>query len=117
MKLFETLFCRKSVRSYTGKMPSDKQLKIIMKAASAAPVAKGRYRDLHLTVIKDQAIIHAIDDNFGKETRQNLQPLYGAPLLILVSVKPKQSRIANNEYSSAAMIVHNMSLAATALGL
>ncbi|HHX13665.1 MAG TPA: nitroreductase [Clostridiales bacterium] len=117
MNMFDVLYSRKSVRSYTGRVPSEEQLKEILKAAWAAPVARARYADMHLTVIKDQRILSAVEENMGRIAGKEVHPLYGAPLLILVSVKPKQKEIVNNEYSSAAMIVHNMALAATALGL
>lgn len=117
MNIFDVLYSRKSVRTYTGNPPTEEQLKEILKAAWASPVAMARFEDMHLTVIKDEKILSAIEENMTKVVGKEVHPLYGAPLLILVSVRPKQKNVENNEYSSAAMIVHNMSLAATALGL
>ncbi len=117
MDLFETLYRRKSVRHYTGKGPTDEQLEIILKAAYASPVVSGRFADMHVTVIKRKEILEAIEENASKATGVRSHPLYGAPVLILVSVHPKEETPSNSEYSSAAMVVHNMALAATALGL
>ncbi len=117
MNIFDVLYSRKSVRNYTGKSPSEEQLQEILKAAWASPVARARFSDMHLTVIKDQRILHAIEENMSRIVGEEVHPLYGAPVLILVSVRPAQKEVANNEYSSAAMIVHNMALAATAMGL
>jgi len=117
MTFFDTIYRRKSVRNYTGDSPSDDQLKEILKAAWSSPVAMGRFEDLLLSVIRDREVLEAIEKNMSELSGREVHPLHGAPLLILVSVKPRSDEVANNEYSSAAMIVHNMALAATALGL
>ena len=46
-----------------------------------------------------------------------MHPLYNAPTLIVVAVRPNGDTIENAEYASAAIIIHNMVLAAEALGL
>lgn len=115
METFDTLYSRKSVRSYTGEPVSDEELKAILKAAEAAPVGMGQYDDMHLTLIKNPEILSEIDkaaaELFGNPS---MHPLYGAPLLILVSGKIEQGR-ENVVFSNAAMIIHNMALAATDL--
>ena len=117
MDFFEVMKRRKSVRSYTGKAPSEEQMRLILEAAWASPVARARFEDMHLTVITDKAILQAIVDNANARFGRSGSPLYEAPVLIMVSARPVGEVLQNNEYSSAAMIVHNMSLAATALGL
>lgn len=117
MNFFEVMKRRKSVRSYTGKAPSAEQMRMILEAAWTSPVARARFENIHLTVITDKGVLQAIVDNVGDRVIRPGSPLYDAPVLILVSAKPVGEVLHNNEYSSAAMIVHNMSLAATALGL
>lgn len=109
---------RKSIRSYTGEQITDEQLKIILTAANAAPVGMGRYEDVHLSVIKNAVLLSKIDAAgaamFGQP---DMHPLYGAPMLILVSAKMPPAAMANVTYSNAAIIVQNMALAATELGV
>ena len=53
MDFFQTLYSRKTVRSYNGKPVTEAQLQELLKAAYAAPVGRRRYDTLHLTVIND----------------------------------------------------------------
>ena len=115
MELFDALYSRKSVRSYTGEPVSEEELNAILKAAMAAPVGMGQYDAMHLTLIRDKEILSEIDkaaaEMFGAPASH---PLYGAPMLILVSGKIAPGR-ENVIFSNAAMIIHNMALAATDL--
>ncbi|HQN68671.1 MAG TPA: nitroreductase family protein [Anaerolineaceae bacterium] len=117
MEFFEVLKRRRSTRQYTGKAVSQEDLELILDAAMLSPVARARFEDMHLTVISDKSLLQAISDNARQKTGRDSDPLFGAPVLVLVSVKPAGEVPQNNEYSSAAMIAHNMTLAATALGL
>ncbi|MGI6259033.1 MAG: nitroreductase family protein [Anaerolineaceae bacterium] len=121
MNTFDTLFSRKSVRSYTGEQITDKDLELILKSAYAAPIGMGRYADMHLTVIQNPELLDRIDragaEMFGNP---NMHPLYGVPTFILVSSKrpdPAKKMMVNLALSNAAIVVHNMVLAATELGL
>lgn len=51
---------------------------------------------------------------FGK---QDMHPLYGAPVFILVSTKTPAKMMENVAFSNAAIIAHNMALEATELGI
>lgn len=118
MNTFETLYSRKSVRQYTGEKPSDEELKAILKSAYAAPVGMGAYDSLCLTVITNKELLEKIDKNCGDVLHiQNRSVLYGAPMLILVSSKLDPVSNNNAAYSNAAIVVHNMVLAAVELGL
>lgn len=119
MNTLDTLFSRKTVRSYTGEQLSDEQLATVMHAANAAPIGRGQYDTMHLTVIQNAALLTKIDTAcaalFGDPS---LHPLYGAPTLILVSTKvPEDMPSANVAFSNAAIVVQNMALAACELGL
>ena len=117
METLELLLSRRSIRSYTGEKVSKEVEQAVLKAGYAAPVGMGRYDGLHITVITDPGFLSDLDragaEMFGKP---DIHPLYGAPELILVSVCPAGETIGNVEYSNAAIVAHNMSLAADDAG-
>lgn len=119
MNTLEAICARKSVRTYTGEAITAEQLHTILKAANAAPVGMGQYEGVHLTVIESAELLSEIDAAgaamFGKP---DMHPLYGAPMLILISVKmPPVREMENVAYSNAAILTQNMALAATELGI
>lgn len=118
MDTISALTSRRSIRKYTGEKLTDEQLNTILKAAWAAPVGRSRYESLHLTVIESPEVLGAFDaaaaQMFGNP---NMHPLYAAPAFLLVSCKPMGEAFLNVEYSNAAIIAHNASLAAVELGL
>lgn len=119
MNTLENIYSRKSVRSYTGEQITAEELNTILKAANAAPVGMGQYENVHLTVITNAELLGKIDAAgaamFGKP---DIHPLYNAPMLIVVSAKmPADKAMENVTYSNAAIIVQNMALAATELGV
>ena len=119
MNTLEAIASRKSVRSYTGQPVTDEQLAQILQAANAAPIAMGKYEDVHLTVVTDADLLARIDAAagamFGDPDRH---PLYGAPTLVVVSAPvPDELPAANVAFSNAAIVVENMALAATELGV
>lgn len=118
MKVEEVLYSRKSVRTYTGNKISEDKLESILKAAKSAPVGMGRYDTVHLTVIENLEILNEINEK-TKELFKNpeMVALYGAPTLVVVSVKPDDNKPNNTEYSNAAIMVQNMALAATEMGI
>ena len=115
MNTFDCLFNRKSVKSYNGEKISDELLDKIILAANASPVGMGRYDNMHLTVIQNKDMINLIDAEAAKFFgNPSSHPLYGAPTLVLVSTKIEK---ANVSYSNAAIMVHNMAIAATDLNV
>lgn len=118
MDFINKLFSRKSIRSYTGGTVSDYDLNLILKAGNAAPVGKGRYDTLHLTVVSNPDLIMRIDkltaEYLGKP---DMHPLYGAPLFVIVSLKQESGLPDNVSYSNAAIVAHNMALAAMSLNI
>ena len=118
MTMMETICSRKSVRSYTGENITAKELEVILKAANASPVGMGQFDSLHLTVITNKDLLAKIEASaaamFGKP---DMHPLYGAPTLILVSSRKPAPMMENVAYSNAAIMAHNMALAATELGV
>lgn len=118
MNTMETICKRKSVRNYTGENITNEELSTILKAANASPVGMGQFDSLHLTVITNKELLNKIEKvtaaMFGKP---DMHPLYNAPTLILVSSKEPAPMMENVAYSNAAIMVHNMALAATELGV
>lgn len=116
--MIETICSRKSVRSYTGENITAEELEVILKAANASPVGMGQFDSLHLTVITNKDLLAKIEASaaamFGKP---DMHPLYGAPTLILVSSRKPAPMMENVAYSNAAIMAHNMALAATELGV
>lgn len=116
MNTLDAIFFRKSVRSFCG-APSDAELATVLKAAYAAPVGRALYENVHLTVITNAELIAKINAAaiafFGNP---NMNPMYDAPMYILVSAK-LGSPADNVGYSNCATIVENMALAAVELSL
>lgn len=117
MELMKAISMRKSTRSYKSEQISDESLSTIIKAGCAAPVGMGAYDTVHLTVIQNSYLL----DRIAKTTatlfgRENFNPLYGAPTLIIISGKPN-AKFPNAEIANAACIIENMSLAATNIGI
>lgn len=118
MNTFEAICSRRSVRSYTGESVTAEELQKILVAANASPVGMGQYEQLRLTVVRNRDLLEKIDRAgaamFGKP---DMHPLYGAPALIVVSTKAPAKGMENVAFSNAAIVVHNMALEATELGV
>lgn len=118
MELKEAMNIRKTTRNFTGEPISEEQLNHILKAAWAAPVGGGRYNTVHMTIVKSPEALKKFNDNFHKfapDTDPNYDVLYGAPLLIIFSIKDP----GNEKVTSAdpGFILENMSLAAAEEGV
>ncbi len=114
MELTSILNTRKSIRSYTGEAVSEETMKKILHAANASPVGQAKYETVHLTVIKSKEILAELEQNTARIFKvDNRSFLYGAPELIIVST----SATDNVGYSNAAIIAHDMSLAAVDAGV
>lgn len=116
MNTLETIFSRKSVRSFTGPV-SEEELNTLLKSAYASPVGRALYDNVHLTVITKADLLGKIDTNAAAFFQNPaMHPLYNAPMYILVSAK-LANPADNVGFSNCATIVENMALAAVALGL
>ena len=113
-----TIFSRRSIRSYTGEMPTDEELGLILKAVYASPVGMGRYDSLHVTVVKNSAYLARLEAAAGVQLgKADYHPLYGAPVLLIFSSVFPGIPTDNSSYSNCAILSQNAALAATALGL
>ncbi len=117
MDTFTAMKTRKSTRSYTGAL-SEEDLKAVLMAGEAAPIGRGLYDDMHMTVIRDKDLLNEIDRNaaafFHDPSRT---PLYGAPCLILIDTALGEPAMNNVPYSDCAVMAENMTLMATDIGL
>lgn len=118
MNTFENLYSRRSIRSYTGEAITEEELQEILKAAYAAPVGRAMYDSLTMTVISNKEFLEKWESHMGTVVgNPNLHPFYGAPTVILVSSTLPAAPMNNVNFSNAAIVVHNMALAATELGV
>lgn len=116
MNTLEAIYSRKSIRSFTDAV-SEEELNTILKAANASPVGRALYETVHLTIITNKELLSKINNSaieFFNNSAAN--PLYDAPVYILVSAK-LASPSDNVGFSNCAIIAENMALAAVELGL
>lgn len=117
MNTFDNLFSRKSVRTYNGKSITDAELNQILKAAYAAPVGRALFDTLNITVISNRDFLNKWEEYC--ESQSGRKPFYGAPTLVLVSslIPATDLNSVNVNFSNAAILVQNMAIAATELGV
>lgn len=114
MDLQQVLNIRHAQRAYTGEQVTPAQLDTILQAGELAPVAMGQFDHYHLTVIQDPAILDAIESAATNVFhRHGGKMLYGAPTFVLISASGAQ----NADFSSAAIIAHNLALTAVDQGV
>lgn len=114
MELDKVIENRCSTRSFIDKEISKKDLEKIVRAGSKAPVGKGLYENLALTIISNKNYINEILDearNIVNDPHAN--PLYSAPYLIVVSAKKNHE----TRLEDTACIIENMSLKTTELNI
>ncbi len=117
MNTFENLFSRRSIRTYNGENITESELNRILKAAYAAPVGRALFDTLNLTVISNRDYLNKWEDYCESESGH--RPFYGAPTVVLVSslIPSTDLKSINVNFSNAAILVQNMAIAATELGI
>ena len=120
MNTLEAIAKRKSTRSYTSAPVSEEALNAVLQAGFAAPVAMARYDSLHITVIQNEAVIRRINDMtaemFYKRMGVKKNTDFGARTILLVSTAT-EGLPPEMAYANVGIVVENMVLAATDLGL
>ena len=119
MDTLDAIAKRKSTRSYTDEKISEDVLQKILKAGMSAPVGLAKYDSLHITVVQNDEYITRIFDEakdlifatlgFNKSFN------YGAGTLVIVSSQPAYRE--GMEYAHGGIVIENMVIAATALGV
>lgn len=119
METLKAMALRQSVRAYTKEQISDAMLQTVLQAAYAAPVARGKFEDLILTVVQNEVLLDRIREAAaGCMDNPNANPTYSAPTLIIVATKlNEENEITPIACSNAGCLVENMTLAATDLNL
>ena len=108
MELFDVINKRFSNRKFLEKQISNEDLDKILKAGMQAPVGRGRYEDMHITVIQDKSLL----DEINKLADRSV--FYNAPTLVIISAKDDGHGL---DKENSACVAMNMLLAATDLGL
>ena len=134
---FETVLRnRRSVRAFQSTPLTAAQIDALLEAARLAPVGSALYRDLHITVVRDQEKLlrlceaawkrfssrevvkeiagEADTDLDAATNRPNL--FYGAPAVFFLSHR-RQMLQPGIEWANVSAVAQQMHLAATALGL
>ena len=119
MNTLEAIAKRKSTRAYTDRQIPEEVLDAILKAGCAAPVAMARYDSLHITVVQTKELIDrvnaATEETLLKLIGQRRSMDFGAKTLLLISSMPQHR--PGMEYCNVGIVVENMVLAATDLGV
>lgn len=116
MEVMEAILSRRTIRKYTGEPLSETALGVILEAGNAAPAGKGQFKNQHITVIRSRELLDSIDENAASiNNTPGKHPLFEAPVFIVVSTAAEGD--VNVKCSNAAIIVQNMALAATGLGI
>lgn len=116
MELLKLMEKRYSCRSFNDKKISREDLNLILQAGYLAPVGKGEYNQLLITVIENRELLNEIDKVgstfFGGKIKK---PTYAANTVVLVSAKKSDNELV--QYCNASCIIQNMLLMATQLGV
>lgn len=119
MNTLEAIAKRKSTRAYRSEQIPEEALEAIIKAGCAAPVARAQYNSLHITVIQNEEILSKIAEGASEMVfkmmgvRKNMD--FGAKTMIVVS--SATSAMPGMDYANAGIVLENMVLAATDLGI
>lgn len=117
MKSIDVITGRYACRKYTSEQLTERELKLLLDAANAAPVGMGDYSGFEVIVVQDEETRKAIDAGtaHGMPVMGD-HPTYEAPTLIFICVKPN-SQFAMIPYCGASCIAENIMIEATDLGL
>lgn len=108
-ELVAMIFTRRSIRKYTADLVSEKDVKMMLKAAMPAPSASNR-KPWHYIVVTDRAIL----DNLARAHPYGKMLLEALLCIVVCGDKNISSRCWVQDCSAA---TENLLLAATALGL
>ena len=117
MNTYEAITGRYACRNYTDEQITEAELKALIDAANAAPVAMGDYSGYELVVVQDEETRKAIDVGTAHAMpMMGDHPTYEAPTLMFICIKPNP-QFEMIPYSGASCIAENIMVQATGLGL
>ena len=94
------------------------KIEILLHSAQVAPVACNKRDHIHISLISDLELLEAWDHAAACYVGAiKSHPLYHAPAVLLISVRPDASDPLENSYLNAGCAAENVTLAATSLGL
>lgn len=119
METLEAINQRYSCRRYDrSKLPEAAKIENLLHSAQVAPVACNKRDHIHISLISDLELLEAWDHAAACYVGAiKSHPLYHAPAVLLISVRPDASDPPENPYLNAGCAAENVTLAATALGL
>lgn len=114
MDAIECIMTRKSVKSFSDKMPSKTDLQTILDAARHAPSGMNK-QTWRFSVVSNKLWLKAVTKKLGEYLGRGSDYCcyYNAPVLVIVSASPEH----NTSEADCACAIENMYLAANALGL
>ena len=118
MEFTKTMLMRRSCRAYSDVQLHEDMVQALLESANLAPVGRKKYDEVHLTVVQNKQFLA----DWTGEHRQrvgdpNVSPFYGAPTVIVVSVKSPDGEPPLVAMANAACAVDHMHLRAADLGL
>lgn len=126
MDLTTTMKKRRSIREYTGELPTEEEINKILEAAYLAPTFG--FHNMQMSVITKPELLKEAEENAEKFLKTKATSyMYNAPVWIIISAKKHTQNIPNTPYTAEMVngnmywtlgsILQNMHLKATELGL
>lgn len=117
MTTMDALLTRRSCRGFSDKPVTEEQMQQLLVAANAAPVGRGMFENVALSVIRNRELFSRMEAAMKQMAPDypNPHPLYNAPAGILVCVPGEP--VADVDWMNAACVMENILLAATDMGL
>lgn len=112
MNTMEAILARRSVRSYSDEMVSDKDIDEILKAGKHAPSGMNR-KVWHFVVLQNPEILAELESTVG-EAKGKANPFFGVKTVILVWV---DTSVSTTPIEDGSLALGNMMLCATELGI
>ncbi len=118
METLQAIAKRKSTRNYLPKQIPEKDLKTILFAGCAAPVAGDDWDTIQIIVIQNGDLLSRMSRAGASRLPKRVSdPFYGAPTLILIATQIHCPYPFHAGQANTACIGENMCIAATDLGL
>lgn len=112
--VMECILKRRSIRNFKAQMPEKEDIDQIIEAGLYAPSGHGAQSTIILAVTNKELRDRISKDNYRVVGREvNTDPFYGAPVILIVLA----DRSSSNRAYDGSVVMENMMLAATSLGL
>lgn len=111
MDIFETIMTRRSIRAYSEKPVSDKEVRKMLEAAMMAPTARN-YQPWYFVVIRERKLLDEIT-----VIHPHAKMLRGAPLAVLICGDKNKENEPAYIVQNCSGATENLLLAAHGLGL